>query len=94
MRIGLLVLPGLAALISGCGTAGEESLNKSFDEEFRSSCVSSAVKTGAPPPLAARACACTIDEINAKYSTREKLALSQDEIMPIIEACANKTVQR
>ena len=94
MRIGLLVLSGLTALISGCGMASEESLNKSFDEKFHTSCVSSAVKTGAPPALAARACTCTIDEINKQYSTSEKLALSQDEILPIIEVCANKTVQQ
>ena len=89
----LFVLLGCTMLLAGCSKATEAASNK-FDEQFRTACVGSAVKTGAPPVISKRACDCTIDEINKKYSATEKLTLSQDDAMPILEQCAKKAVQQ
>jgi hypothetical protein len=93
MRNGLFVLLGCTALLAGCGKA-TEAADAKFDEQFRNACVTSAVKTGAPPAISKRACDCTIEEINKKYGTTEKLTLSQDAAMPILEQCAKKAVQQ
>ena len=93
MRNGLFVLIGCTALLAGCGKV-TEAANDKFDEQFRSSCVASAVKTGAPAAISQKACDCTIDEINKKYSASEKLTLSQDDAMPILEKCAKEAVQQ
>lgn len=93
MRNGLFILLGCTALLAGCNKISEAS-NSQFDAKFLESCVSSAVKTGAPADLSKTACDCTIDEINKKYSASEKLTLSEDKAMPILEACAKKAVQQ
>ena len=76
------------------GRAATEAAGKKFDEKFRSSCVSSAVESGAPPPLAVRTCTCAIDEINKKYSVTEKMTLSDEQAMAIVIPCAKKAVQQ
>ncbi len=93
MRNGLFGLIGCAMLLGGCGQA-TEAAGKKFDEKFRSSCVSSAVESGAPPPLAVRTCTCAIDEINKKYSVTEKMTLSDEQAMAIVIPCAKKAVQQ
>jgi hypothetical protein len=77
---------GAAALLMGCGETSE-AINASFDENFVSSCVSSATGSGVPANLAEAACDCALTEINAKYSATEKLTLSDAQAMPIAEQC-------
>ncbi len=94
MRGKLFALMGLALALSGCGKESEQAFNAKFDQNFVSSCVSSATKTGVPNELAGKVCGCAIAEINKKYSASEKLALSDSQANPIMAECLRTTVQR
>jgi hypothetical protein len=94
MRGTLFALLCLALPLAGCGKKSEQAFNEKFDQNFVSSCVSSAAKGGVPNDLASKACGCAIAEINKKYSAREKLALSEDQANPIMAECVKRTVQR
>ena len=92
MRTGLLALVCLPGLVGGCGNT-EEAFSKQFDESFIKSCVSSAVKTGAPSPGATQICDCALAGINVKYSTTEKMTLSGEDAAPIMDACVKQAVE-
>jgi hypothetical protein len=94
MRGGLIAVVCLAALLCGCGKKSEQAFNDKFDENFRSSCIASATRSGVSTELASRLCGCAITEINKKYSAREKLAMSNDQANPIMAECLSKTTQR
>jgi len=89
MRKMLLTL-GLAALATGCGQANDDAFNTNFDASFRSSCVSSAVGSGAPQNIASEVCDCTLKGINEKFSTAEKMAMSPEQAKPIMNECLSK----
>lgn len=79
-----------ALLLAGCGGAKksfDENFDKSFHASFVKSCVDSAVKTGAPQATATALCTCTSDKIKEKYSTKEKMTLKNQQILPLAEAC-------
>jgi hypothetical protein len=78
---------------SGCGQAGEESFNREFDKSFSASCVSAAVRSGAPQAKATQLCDCTLAGINEKFSAAEKLTLSNEQAKPIMDQCLEKAVQ-
>jgi hypothetical protein len=93
MRGKLFALLCLTLPLAACGKKSEQAFNEKFDQNFVSSCVSSATKTGVPSELASKVCGCAITAINKKYSAREKLTLSEDRANPIMAECV-KTVQR
>jgi hypothetical protein len=84
----------VAALATGCGQASDETINQEFDTNFRASCVSSAVRSGAPEALATQVCDCTLEGINAKFSASEKLTMSPQQAQPMMAACMEKAVQQ
>jgi hypothetical protein len=86
----LLGIAAVALALAGCGgtkKSFDESFDKSFHESFVKSCVDSAVKAGAPQAAATTLCSCTSDKIKDKYSTKEKMALKNEQILPLAEAC-------
>lgn len=87
-----LALVCLTALITACGQKSEQAFSEKFDQNFVSSCVGSATRTGVPQDIAGKVCGCTIAGINKKYSARDKLTLSEDQANPIMAECL-KTVQ-
>ena len=92
MRKNLFVLAGVATLLTACGNT-EQAFNREFDENFSSSCLSSAVAGGVPADAAAGACDCALKEINAKFSTTEKVSLSPEQARPIMTECMAKVAQ-
>ena len=86
MRKTMLMLACLAA-VGGCGQAAEEAANKEFDENFVSSCNAAAAGGRLSPELAAQACDCALAKINERYSTAEKLILSDEQAQPIAAEC-------
>ncbi|MCB2076716.1 MAG: hypothetical protein KDE55_03350 [Novosphingobium sp.] len=92
MKRHLLALPLLIA-VSACGGASDEAFNKSFDESFHSSCLTSATKGGMRADIAVQLCTCGVSEIDAKYSVREKALLSDEQLNEVIETCVKKTVK-
>ncbi|MET0251402.1 MAG: hypothetical protein ABW203_04410 [Novosphingobium sp.] len=93
MRTAVITAAFLAALLGGCGDAMKKA-ETAFDDNFRSSCLSAAEKGGAPAEVAQKACDCTLGKINEKYSGTEKLSLSADKLMPLMNACAQSMVQK
>jgi hypothetical protein len=82
-----LVVLSAAVMMAGCGQASEDAFNDSFDENFVSSCLSSATGAGVPNDQAQQACDCGLAEINDKYSMTEKITLSDEQVQPIAERC-------
>lgn len=82
----------LALPLAACGQKSEQAFSEKFDQNFVSSCVGSATRTGVPQDIAGKVCGCTIAEINKKYSARDKLTLSESQANPIMAECL-KTVQ-
>jgi hypothetical protein len=81
------------ALAGGCGQANEEAFNREFDSNFRSSCVSSAVGSGAAEALATQICDCTLAGINEKFGMTDKMTMSPEQARPIMDECMTKAVQ-
>ena len=81
----------LAALATGCGQT-EEAFNKSFDESFKSSCVASATQGPVPADVAVKICDCAADKINKKYSATDKMTMSPDEALPLMQECLKSVV--
>ena len=83
--------------VASCGDAGgsneatkssfEQGFDKSFHENFVSSCVKSATGAGAPQDKASKLCTCASEKIKANFSTREKMSLSNDKVFPLVEQC-------
>lgn len=85
-----MVTAAAALALAGCGGAKkdfDENFDKSFHESFFKSCVDSAVKAGAQQAAATRLCSCTSDKIKAKFSTKQKMSLKNEQILPLAEAC-------
>jgi hypothetical protein len=93
MTKALLALAAFAVL-GGCGEKNEKTFNESFDRGFRESCVTAAGKSGAPVGIVGKVCDCAVTAIDAKYSTTEKLTLSDKELNPIMTQCVNSVVQK
>jgi hypothetical protein len=80
----------MAALAGGCGQANEDAFNREFDSNFRSSCVSSAVGSGAPQAVAEQVCDCTLAGINEKFGMTDKMTMSPEQARPIMDECMTK----
>lgn len=88
MRIA--ILSGLALLAAGCGQAKQgfdDGFNTKFHENFVSSCVESATKAGAAADMATKLCTCASDKIKERYTVKQKMALKNEQLMPIVEEC-------
>ncbi len=81
---------GLAAGATGCGQASEDALNREFDANFGASCVSAAVRGGAPEAVATQVCDCTLAAINERYDTAGKIALTAEQAQPLTAECMQK----
>ena len=92
MRQSLLATICLVPLLGGCGKASEDTFNKQYDESFMASCVSAASRGNVTSELATKMCDCALDGINAKFSATEKVALSQEQAAPIVNACKEKVM--
>ena len=82
---GKLAISLMAVALSGCGQA-DQAINDSFDREFSESCVASA-RGGLTEELATKACDCALARINEQYSATEKIALTDEQAMPIAQQC-------
>ena len=91
MRKTWLALICLPALVGGCGQASEAA-DKAFDENFRASCIAAAGGGTIAPELAAQACDCALSKINERYSTSEKLTLTDEQAQPIARECFEKVI--
>lgn len=90
MRSTMIILLALPLALTACGEAKksfDEGVEKSFHKEFVDSCVTSAVKTGAPPAAASKLCGCTADKLKQKYSGSELLSVSEAEMQVAAQAC-------
>ena len=90
MRRTLFAFTILAAL-SGCGEA-KKVFDDSYDKKFRESCISSGTTSGAPPAVAKQVCDCTMDKINQRFSTTEKMSVPDEKLQPIMNECVKSVV--
>ena len=91
MRTMILVL-GAAGLLTACGEASQgfdDGFNTKFHEGFLASCVKSSTGAGAPQAAADAICKCASDKIKDRFSTREKMSLKNDQIIPIVQECSS-----
>jgi hypothetical protein len=91
MRTMILVL-GAAGLLTACGEASQgfdDEFNTKFHESFVASCVKSSTGAGAPQAAADTICKCASDKIKDRFSTREKMSLKNDQIIPIVRECSS-----
>ena len=86
MRKTILALAGLFFLVGGCGQAGDAA-DREFAETFRANCISSATGGQLSPDLVEKACDCALGKIEERYSTTEKLALTNEQAGPIAMEC-------
>jgi hypothetical protein len=89
MRKAIAVL-GAALLAAGCGETKkgfDEGFDKNFHESFVSSCIKSAIQAGAEQGYADGVCKCASEKIRERFSVREKMSLTNKEIMPIVRQC-------
>ena len=86
MRKTILALAGLSCLLGGCGQAGDAA-DRQFAETFRSNCISSATGGQLSADLVEKACDCALAKIEERYSTTEKLALTNEQAGPIAMEC-------
>jgi hypothetical protein len=77
----------LATPLAACGQASNEQFDKQFGDNFRTSCSSTAANAGVPGDIAGKVCDCSLSKVNEKYPGAEKLALSGDDVMPILTEC-------
>lgn len=90
----LIPVLGAAALLTSCGEASqgfEDGFNTKFHENFVSSCVKSATQAGAPQAMADATCQCASDKIKERFSVKEKVSLNNDQILPIVRECRDRT---
>jgi hypothetical protein len=90
MRKILTVAAALA--LTGCGEAKkgfEDGFDTKFHESFVKSCVESSTRAGAPQAAADAICKCASDKVKDKFSTREKMSLKNDQIIPIVQECSS-----
>ena len=80
------------ALLGGCDAA-KKSFDESYDRKFRDSCIASATKGGAPAPAAKQVCDCTMDRINQRFSTTEKMSVPEEKLQPIMNECVKGVVK-
>ena len=88
----IILVAGIAALLTACGEAKQgfdEGFNTKFHESFVSSCVKSSTAAGAPQEAADSICKCASDKIADRFSTREKMTLKNDQIIPIVQECSS-----
>ena len=91
MRTMILVL-GAAGLLTACGEASQgfdDGFNTKFHESFVASCVKSSTQAGAAQAVADTVCKCASDKIKDRFSTREKMSLKNDQIIPIVQECSS-----
>ena len=86
MRKTMLALAGLSGLVGGCGQAGDAA-DRQFAETFRANCISSATGGQLTADLVEKACDCALGKIEERYSTTEKLALTNEQAGPIAMEC-------
>ncbi len=82
---------GAAALVTACGEAKqgfEDGFDTKFHESFVATCVKSSTQAGAPQEAADSICKCASDKIKDRFSTREKMSLKNDQIIPIVQECS------
>jgi hypothetical protein len=82
---------GAAALVTACGEAKqgfEDGFDTKFHESFVATCVKSSTQAGAPQAAADSICKCASDKIKDRFSTREKMSLKNDQIIPIVQECS------
>ena len=90
MRKILVVTAALA--LTACGEAKQgfdDGFNTKFHESFVASCVKSSTQAGAPQEVADKICACASDKIKERFSTRKKMSLKNDQIIPIVQECSD-----
>jgi hypothetical protein len=87
-----LTVFALAAL-AGCGKESEKAFNDSFNKSFLSSCISSASQGGISHAIARQICDCAKSKIDEEYSPAKKIAVSKDQLDPIMNECVNSVVQ-
>ena len=88
----IILVAGIAALLTACGEAKQgfdEGFNTKFHESFVASCVKSSTQAGAPQEAADSICKCASDKIKERFSTREKMTLKNDQIIPIVQECSS-----
>ena len=81
-----------ALALTACGEASQgfdDGFNAKFHESFVASCVKSSTQAGAPQEVADKICACASDKIKDRFSTREKMSLKNDQIIPIVQECSD-----
>ena len=86
MRKTMLVLTCLSGLAAGCDQASDAA-DQQFAESFRTNCISSATGGQLSPDLVEKACDCALGKIEERYSTAEKLALTNEQAGPIAMEC-------
>lgn len=91
MRRTLLAFTVIAAL-GGCGEA-KKAFDDSYDKKFRESCISSATTSGAPAAVAKQVCDCTMDKINQRFSTTEKISVPDEKLEPLMNECVASVVK-
>jgi hypothetical protein len=87
----ILLVVGAVAL-TACGEAKqgfEDGFDTKFHESFVASCVKSSTGAGAPQAAADAICACASDKIKDRFSTREKMSLKNDQIIPVVQECSD-----
>ncbi len=77
-------------LLAGCGSAKrsfDNSFDKSFHEKFVASCVQSAANSGVAQALAGKLCTCASDKVKQRFSVRQKMSLTKEQLKPILLEC-------
>ena len=86
MRKTMLALVCLSGLVGACDQASDAA-DRQFAEQFRANCISAATGGQLPADLVAKACDCALGKIEERYSTAEKLALTNEQAEPIAMEC-------
>jgi len=91
-KLGFTLSLVAALALTACGEAKqgvEDGFNSKFHESFVASCVKSSTQAGAPQEVADKICTCASDKIKERFSTREKMSLKNDQIIPIVQECSS-----
>lgn len=100
MTVKTLLIAAFALSLAACGQNGQSEKDKDafnkgveqgFDESFTKSCVSGAVKAGAPAPIASKLCTCTAGKIKAKYKGAQLLSITEDQQMALANECLKES---
>ncbi len=79
-----------ALLAAGCDETKkgfDEGFDTNFHKSFVESCVKSATQAGAEQGYADSVCKCASDKIRERFSVREKMGLTNAQIMPVVKEC-------